>query len=508
MQGIAPTITASDSLSGRTLTIAVDSTTGNPAPTTALTALTLDGVDVLGDVTGTGPWAYEAPDSASAQTVAWTVTATNGETPDGTADGSTSVPADLFAPTAANNIADLTLTQDESFALDVYADFSGTEPITYALAPSSDALPAGLSLSTENGVLFGTPTSTTSALNIIVRGTNSVGFADTAFGLTVEAAGDTAPTAANNLPDFTLNLDQAMTPVDVSADFSGTEPITYALAPSSDALPAGLSLSTAGILDGTPTDLASALNIIVRGTNSVDFADTAFGLTIEDPATQVITADTFPTLSGATNGVTIESLLSAGALLEGNYNTSSDGDINNVILTVTIDGQTESPITGRRYDEKNYVFDSQSFSVDIRVEDNRSNDRLFSLGSQTLAGTAPVATDLPVLPDFVIRSQTMTIQLGQYSDGDFAVAGVLTIDGSQVNIPVFETPVATHDYVIPFKTEIGAIVQWEEESAYGTVQTAQVEVVTADPDIVPEFSLFWNGEEFVTSNAIFVLEEV
>ena len=410
---VAPTITASDSLSGRTLTITVDSTTGVPAPTTALTALTLDGVDVLGDVTGTGPWAYEAPDSASAQTVAWTVTATNGETPDGTADGSTSVPADLFAPTAANN-----------------------------------------------------------------------------------------------LPDFTLNLDQAMTPVDVSTDFSGTEPITYALAPSSDALPAGLSLSTAGILDGTPTDLASALNIIVRGTNSVDFADTAFGLTIEDPATQVITADTFPTLSGATNGVTIESLLSAGALLEGNYNTSSDGDINNVILTVTIDGQTESPITGRRYDEKNYVFDSQSFSVDIRVEDNQLNDRLFSLGSQTLAGTAPVATDLPVLPDFVIRSQTMTIQLGQYSDGDFAVAGVLTIDGSQVNIPVFETPVATHDYVIPFKTEIGAIVQWEEESAYGTVQTAQVEVVTADPDIVPDFSLFWNGEEFVASNAIFVLEEV
>jgi len=86
-QGIAPTITASDSLSGRTLTIAVDSTTGNPAPTTALTALTLDGVDVLGDVTGTGPWAYEAPDSADGQTVAWTVEASNVEGSD-TASGS------------------------------------------------------------------------------------------------------------------------------------------------------------------------------------------------------------------------------------------------------------------------------------------------------------------------------------------------------------------------------------------------------------------------------------
>ena len=87
---IAPTITASDSLSGRTLTITVDSTTGVPAPTTALTALTLDGSDVLGDETGTGPWAYEVPDSADGQTVAWTVEASNAEGSD-TASGSEAV---------------------------------------------------------------------------------------------------------------------------------------------------------------------------------------------------------------------------------------------------------------------------------------------------------------------------------------------------------------------------------------------------------------------------------
>ena len=45
---------------------------GTPAPTTALTALTLDGVDVLGDATGTGPWSYEVPDSADGQTIAGT----------------------------------------------------------------------------------------------------------------------------------------------------------------------------------------------------------------------------------------------------------------------------------------------------------------------------------------------------------------------------------------------------------------------------------------------------
>ena len=74
---VAPTITASDSLGGRTLTITVDSTTGVPAPVTALTALTLDGVDVLGDATGSDPWTYEVPDSATGKTVAWTLQASN-----------------------------------------------------------------------------------------------------------------------------------------------------------------------------------------------------------------------------------------------------------------------------------------------------------------------------------------------------------------------------------------------------------------------------------------------
>jgi len=74
---IAPTITASDSLGGRTLTITVDSTTGVPAPVTALTALTLDGVDVLSDATGSDPWTYEVPDSATGKTVAWTLQASN-----------------------------------------------------------------------------------------------------------------------------------------------------------------------------------------------------------------------------------------------------------------------------------------------------------------------------------------------------------------------------------------------------------------------------------------------
>lgn len=94
---VAPSVTASDSLAGRVLTITVDSLTGTPTPTTALTTLTLDGVDVSGDATGSGPWEYTVPDSGSSQTVAWTVTATNSAGTD-TASGSEVVAGNLSAP--------------------------------------------------------------------------------------------------------------------------------------------------------------------------------------------------------------------------------------------------------------------------------------------------------------------------------------------------------------------------------------------------------------------------
>lgn len=105
----APSVSASDSLSTRTLTITVDTLTpASPSPTVALTTLTLDGVDVSDDATGTGPWSYVVPDSLSSQTVAWEVTATGSGGAD-TSSGSEIVAANLSAPSlsVAPSISDL-----------------------------------------------------------------------------------------------------------------------------------------------------------------------------------------------------------------------------------------------------------------------------------------------------------------------------------------------------------------------------------------------------------------
>lgn len=92
--GIAPSLMVSHSLSSRTWTISVDSLTGTPAPTTALVALTLDGVDVRSEAAGDGPWVYEAPESYGDQMVAWTVAASNAVATV-MASGSGTIPASL-----------------------------------------------------------------------------------------------------------------------------------------------------------------------------------------------------------------------------------------------------------------------------------------------------------------------------------------------------------------------------------------------------------------------------
>lgn len=96
-----------------------------------------------------------------------------------------------------------------------------------------------------------------------------------------------APTAAGGLSDQTFQRDVAITPVDLSTDFTG-DGLTYALAPSSAALPTGLSLASNGTLSGTPTALASSSAIVIRATNPEDeTADSAFSLTINDVPDQM-----------------------------------------------------------------------------------------------------------------------------------------------------------------------------------------------------------------------------
>ena len=125
---------------------------------------------------------------------------------------------------------------------------SANSPITYAI--TSGALPSSLTMASTSGVISGTSTSTTPASFTITA-------TDAAGSFTAQAA-----TMSNAVPVWvttgsidTMSSGSAYSYQLSATDDSGVAP-TYTLA--SGTLPAGITLSSSGLLSGTPSGLTGA----------------------------------------------------------------------------------------------------------------------------------------------------------------------------------------------------------------------------------------------------------
>jgi len=149
----------------------------------------------------------------------------------------------------------------------------GTPPYTFAV--TSGVPPPGLVLSIA-GVLSGTPT-TAGTYTFTVRATDSLGcFAEVTYTIViVSAPGCPELTLAPpTLPGGTLGVAYSQT---ITAS-GGTPPYTFTV--TSGTPPAGLELSAAGVLSGTPTT-AGTYAFVVRGTDSLGcFAEVTYSITI------------------------------------------------------------------------------------------------------------------------------------------------------------------------------------------------------------------------------------
>ncbi len=139
----------------------------------------------------------------------------------------------------------------------------GSGATTYTI--QSGTLPAGLTLS-SSGLLSGTPT-TSGTFPITVRATDGSGAnTTTTFNITVTAPVVNFTTAT--LPSGTIN--QAYN--QMIAVTGGTGPYTFRL--DSGTLPAGLTLSPAGVISGTPTTSGN-FAFVVRATDSMGQSSTS-----------------------------------------------------------------------------------------------------------------------------------------------------------------------------------------------------------------------------------------
>jgi hypothetical protein len=169
----------------------------------------------------------------------------------------------------------------------------GTPGYTYSV--TQGALPNGLTLNATSGIISGSPTATGTS-SFTVQATDSGGSQPVtqALSITVNAESPLS-TASTSLPIPAVGQSY----IHVLGEKGGAAPYTWAV--SGGALPSGITLSSAGILQGDPT-VAGTFNFTVRVTDSSTPAQSATSnLTLYiGPATAVILPAAGATVRGTT----------------------------------------------------------------------------------------------------------------------------------------------------------------------------------------------------------------
>lgn len=297
------------------------------------------------------------PTTAANATV--TITATDSSTGTGPFTSTASAPLNIAAPVITLSPSSLPGATAGAAYSQTVTSTGGVAPVTYAV--TSGSVPPGIMLA-SSGALSGTPTSAGS-YTFTITGTDSSGNnynGQQSYTLTV--APPNLSVSPGSLPAATVGAVYSQT---LTAS-GGTAAYSFAL--SSGALPAGVNLSTGGVLSGTPTaGGVFAFDVTVTdstgGVGAPFSANQSYTLSVNSP-TIAISPSTLPngaiaasvsqtlTASGGTAGyvynVTAGSLppgvsLSTGGVLSG---APTGAGTYNFSVTATDSSTGAGPFTG------------------------------------------------------------------------------------------------------------------------------------------------------------------
>ena len=268
---IAP---SSVSYSPSFLTLTKDSAMTTVTPTSsggAVVSWSLTGTLPAGLSFSTSTGAISGTPTAVSSATTYTVTATNSG---GSATATVTILVNDAAPSITYTPSSFTLTKGTAMTT-ANPTTTGGSVTSWSISP---ALPAGLSFSTANGSISGTPTAVASSANYTITATNAGGSGTATVTIQVN---DLSPySVAYSGSPFTLTKGTAMTTATPSA--SGGTVTSWAITPT---LPAGLTFSTSnGEISGTPTALSSSATYTVYANNTGGSATASVTITVNDAA--------------------------------------------------------------------------------------------------------------------------------------------------------------------------------------------------------------------------------
>ena len=320
----------------------------------------------------------------------YTITGTN---PNGTETAYINITVVDNLPNISYSPDDLSLTNNTASSdVPLSPTLTGSGVITsWTIHPT---LPNGLSFSTSNGTITGTPIELLTRTMFTVNGTNTGGSSTTLINLTVV---DNLPNISYSPDDLSLTNNTASSDVPLSPTLTGSGVITsWTIHPT---LPNGLSFSTSnGTIAGTPIELLTRTMFTVNGTNTGGSSTAYVNITVNavtpvlsyTPDSLVLTNNSaMNTLPPTTSGGDIVSWSIDPALSSGLMFNTANGEISGIpdalsVLTVyTISAtNTGGTVTATVNITVNAVTPVLSYTPDSLVLTNNS-------AMTTLSSTTP-----------------------------------------------------------------------------------------------------------------------
>ncbi len=276
-----------------------------------------------------------------------------------------------------------------------FTSTGGTPTVTYS---TSSTLPTGVSLSSV-GVLSGTPTQT-GTFPIVVTATDGTGCTGNGATYTLIIGCQSGITVTNPV-NLTGTAGTAFSETFTSANTIGA--VTYTTV---STLPTGLTLSTAGVLSGTPIQSGTfPIVVTVTDANGCFASGATYNLVIDCPVFTVVAT---PASQSACSGAAITAIILSGAPAGAVYNWTRDNTVSVTGIAAngsgniggTLTNNTGAPITVT-FTITGTVYGCTSSSITATVVVNPSmTPFVLTGGNVTVCPGTPVTLSGPVDPNY------------------------------------------------------------------------------------------------------------